>query len=170
VTTGTCRYQYNASEQYRLRGPGGGNESHCGSKTYAIADEPEIVPVTVRPDNGNPYIDFVKTGVLLPREHPDPYCPRHGGTGKPEARIVMQAEVIDAARKSAALQAAYDAQLNKTVPAAITPDGEPAVLKVDLQDQARELGLPVSGTKAQLADAIATAPTLSSAKEVETNG
>jgi hypothetical protein len=34
---------------------------------------------------------------------------------------------------------------------------EPAVLKADLQDQARELGLPVSGTKAQLAGAVAAA-------------
>jgi len=49
------------------------------------------------------------------------------------------------------------------VPAADTPapevasEPEPVVLKADLQDQARELGLPVSGTKAQLADAVAAA-------------
>jgi len=39
-------------------------------------------------------------------------------------------------------------------PAAAT---DPPVLKADLQDQARELGLPVSGTKAELADAVAAA-------------
>ena len=38
------------------------------------------------------------------------------------------------------------------------PEPEPFVLKTDLQDQARELGLPVSGTKAELATAIAAAP------------
>jgi hypothetical protein len=37
------------------------------------------------------------------------------------------------------------------------PESEPFVLKADLQDQARELGLPVSGTKAELADAVAAA-------------
>ena len=59
-------------------------------------------------------------------------------------------------------------------PEAPTPavEPEPVVLKADLQDQARELGLPVSGTKAQLADAVAAAtepepkaaPSLSSPK------
>ena len=38
------------------------------------------------------------------------------------------------------------------------PEAEPVVLKADLQEQARELGLPVSGTKAELATAIAAAP------------
>jgi hypothetical protein len=37
------------------------------------------------------------------------------------------------------------------------PESGPVVLKADLQDQARELGLPVSGTKAQLTDALAAA-------------
>lgn len=32
---------------------------------------------------------------------------------------------------------------------------EPVVLKVELKEQARDLGLPVSGTKAQLAEAVA---------------
>jgi len=39
--------------------------------------------------------------------------------------------------------------------AEVVAEPAPNVLKADLQDQARELGLPVSGTKAQLADAIA---------------
>lgn len=43
------------------------------------------------------------------------------------------------------------------VPEVAESEPEPVVLKAELQDQARELGLPVSGTKAQLADAVASA-------------
>lgn len=44
-----------------------------------------------------------------------------------------------------------------TVPEPEAAEPEPVVLKADLQQQAKELGLPVSGTKAQLADAVAAA-------------
>lgn len=111
MTTGACQYRYNASEQYQMRGPGGGNESHCCAVTYPISDEPEVVPVTVRPDQGEPYVQFVRTGQLLPRDQADPFCPRHGGTPKPAAPVVLQAEVIQASERATALQRAYDDQL-----------------------------------------------------------
>lgn len=44
-----------------------------------------------------------------------------------------------------------------TAPEPEAAEPEPVVLKADLQQQAKELGLPVSGTKAQLADAVAAA-------------
>jgi hypothetical protein len=114
--TGRCRYLYNASEQYQMQTPGSGVESNCGATTYPIVDEPEIVPVTIRPPEGNPYVTFQKTGHLLPREKPDPYCPVHGGTQPVEQTTITFAEVIAAQKNLAQLAEQYQTATGLPLP------------------------------------------------------
>lgn len=95
-----------------MRTAGGGMESHCGAETYPIYDEPEILSVTRHaPGGGNPYIAYEKSGRLLARSEPDPYCPRHGGTNPPAFDLILEAEVIEAQSRLEALQSARAKQL-----------------------------------------------------------
>ena len=92
--------------------PGSGVESHCGAVTYPIVDEPEIIPVTVRQDGGlPPYVTYQKSGHVLPRPTPDPYCPGDGGTTPPTGPVVDLAQVQAAARQAAELAEAYERKL-----------------------------------------------------------
>lgn len=77
AVTGSCRYEFNASERYRRPD----NGDHCGLPTYAVVDVPEVLMVPT-PDGS---VQMVTTGRKLAREQFDPHCPLHGGTPDPEA-------------------------------------------------------------------------------------
>jgi hypothetical protein len=90
---GGCQYRFNPSELYQRTGPGMAPESHCGGRTYALADEPEMFPVTVVDEDGSARTEYRPTGSFLPRAHDDPYCPAHGGTPPPPPRVLTWAEL-----------------------------------------------------------------------------
>lgn len=92
TANGLCRYQFNPSELYQRTKHGMGVESHCGSKTFPAVDIPEV------------YVDggqFHETGRMVAREHPDPYCPAHGGSPEPPPPPVTKAQ-LEAARATLA--------------------------------------------------------------------
>lgn len=108
---GSCRYQYNPSEQYQNRVHGGGTETHCGGETFHLEDQPEMLPVTVRDNDGNVTTVYQHTGQYLPREDPDPYCPRHGGTPEPPPRVLTWQELKEGAERLEMERRQYVAQL-----------------------------------------------------------
>ena len=120
---GHCRYAFNASEIYARTAPGAGVETHCGAATYPAVDEPEMVPVTVRDDDGI-RTEYVHTGEYLPRPHDDPYCPAHGGMAAPPPRVLTMAELTAAGEQLEAARRAYVGQLERAgveIPGALQP-------------------------------------------------
>lgn len=73
---GYCKYEYTPSELYRNPGTG----TTCGRVTHHAYDVPE--KRQVQSDDGSQ--QWVETGQMLARQHPDPFCPLHGGTPSAE--------------------------------------------------------------------------------------
>ena len=110
---GSCQYRFNLTEIYQKTKPGMGVETHCGGRTYAAVDEPEMLPMTIRDDNGDAHTEYVHTGSYLPREVDDPHCPAHGGTPEPPPRIKTTAELISAGQALEAARQEYLAELER---------------------------------------------------------
>lgn len=89
---GACQYRFNASEIYARQFPGAGVETHCGARTFPAQDEPEMLPVTVRDDDGT-RTEYRHTGNYLPRGTDDPHCPEHGGFPAPPPRVLTAVEL-----------------------------------------------------------------------------
>lgn len=106
-----CRYRYSPTELYQRTKPGTAPETHCGARTYYAYDEPELVPQTVTDDDGQPITIHVRTGRMLARVLPDPYCPAHGGTPEPQPEQLHMAELEAAHAAYLQLAGQYAAQL-----------------------------------------------------------
>lgn len=113
-TRGHCQYRFNPSETYKRTKPGMGVETCCGAATYPAVDEPELG--SVRHLDGT--IEYRRTGRLIERTHPDPYCPAHGGSPEPPPPPVTQAELEQAYAYYAALMTRFQEQHQPALDAA----------------------------------------------------
>jgi hypothetical protein len=144
--TGSCQYRFTATELYQRTAPGTAPESHCGARVFAMRDEPEVVPQTVRAPDGELMTAFVKTGRMLPREHPDPHCPEHGGTPEPEPDPSFDLAQLEAAH-AAYLQVASQYQQDHGV--ILQPVIEPAALAAAPAPAPRHAAIEAGGPDVQ---------------------
>ena len=108
---GSCRYVFNPSELYQRTKPGQGVETVCGAPTWPIADEPEIAARPVRqPGSAEVTFTYIRTGRMLPREVPDPYCPAHGGSAEPPPPPVQMWELEQLYQQYRDLAARFQAE------------------------------------------------------------
>jgi hypothetical protein len=153
MITGSCRYQFNPSELYQRTKPGQGIETSCGGLTYPAQDEPELGMVRL----GDGTVEYRRTGRMTERSHPDPYCPRHGGSAEPPPPPVSQAELEAAYQRYAAMAqrfqveqgslAAAAAAAAPELQAAVTADQVTAAAQqyADLAAAASAAGVSVEG-------------------------
>lgn len=122
IPVGSCRYPFNPSEMYQRTKPGMGVETHCGARTYAALDDPELVALT-QPDGTT---RVAPTGRMLPRPAADPYCPDHGGTPEPPAEPVSVAELEAAHSAYVTLVERFQTQAGGAL---VAPVADPAELE-----------------------------------------
>lgn len=140
MTQGHCTYVFNPSEIYQRTKPGMGVETTCGALTWPAADEPEIVARPVRqPGIAEITYQYLNTGRMLPREHPDPYCPAHGGSPQPPPPPVTMDELETAHAWYAELAARFQAESGAITapvpaPAQISPAAAAAEPPVSLAE------------------------------------
>ena len=119
TANGHCSYVFNPSEIYQKTKPGMGVETTCGALTWPAADEPEVVARAVRqPGIAEVTYQYLHTGRMLPREHPDPYCPAHGGSPEPPPPPVTMDELEAAHTWYAQLAARFQAE-SGAIPVAV---------------------------------------------------
>lgn len=153
---GICQYRYSPSEQYQRTRPGMAPESCCGAPTYHLADEPEMALVSVR--YGDEVVDeWHPTGRMVPRAHPDPYCPAHGGTPEPPPPPVSMSDLELAHAQYLELAQRFQEQTGGAITAAVP---EPAALaaptefdRVAAQADVSALEPPVTAEDVQAAAA-----------------